>query len=183
MRLSIFDRILLALLLLIVIALTLGSIAFGLFVIPLDSVQGVLQSLYANKTWTLPVILGSAVLVLAIALRLFWVLCSGGKGRTQASYSIRNDETGVVNVTVKTFLTIIHESVASVEGVHSCQESIKKTEDGIEAYLRLTLDPQVEIPQKTEEVQQAVITQVGRLTGMPVTHAHVIVDRDQPAAR
>ena len=176
MRFKLIDRILLVVLLIAFLALSVGAIAFGLLLFPEERVKQTVEYVYVY--WpNSAMIIGVSLVALIIILRIFYVTCSSGGRRAPASVVISHDDGGSVNVTVSTLSAIVERTVAGTEGVKSCRNSILPKEEGMNIALRVTLNEDVPIPEKTAEIQAKLKESVQRLTGLAVAQVHVMVDQ------
>ncbi len=176
MRFKLIDRILLIILLIAFLALSVGAIAFGLLLFPEERVKQIIEYVYIY--WPNSVmIISVSLVVLLVLLRIFYVTCSSGSRRAPASVVIRHDDGGSVNVTIATLSAIVERTVAGTEGVKACRNHILPKEEGMNIVLRVTLNEDVPIPEKTAEIQEKLKESVQRLTGLTVAQVHVMVEQ------
>ena len=176
MRFKLIDRLLLGLLLLAVLAVAIGAVALGLLLVPQATVETLVQHFYGY--WlNSAVTVAAALVVLAITLRLFYALCTRGGKRAAATVTLSSGENGGVSMTVPTLSAIVQRTVMSVSGIHACKDHIQPGEGGLTIALRLTMEEDVAIPEKTEEVQTKLKEEILRQTGLTVAQIPVMVEQ------
>jgi len=176
MRLKLIDRILLVLLLFALLVLAIGTIAFGLLLVPEADVVRIINNIYGY--WPNSVMLiGIGLVVVLVILRLLYASCTSGRKARPASVAISRGEDGSVNVAMATLSDIIVRTVSAVSGVNTCKDTIMPKENGMDIMLKVTLVEDTPIPEKTSEIQTRLKESVLRLTGLTVDQVHVMVDQ------
>jgi uncharacterized alkaline shock family protein YloU len=175
MRYKLFDRLLIILILICVLLISVGAIALSLQALPLARVQQLIENLYVYWPNAVMIIAISIVLIV-ICLRIIYASAGRHQIRQPSSIVVTHGEQGNVNITLDTISSIVERSVSNVEGVKECKNQIAPHVESINILLKVTLDENVPIPEKTAEIQQRLKEEVQHLTGLVVAQIHIIVD-------
>ena len=176
MRFKLIDRLLLGLLLLVVLAASIGAVALGLLLVPQATAEDLVRNFYGY--WLNPTVtVVAALVVLVITLRLLYALCTRGGKRSVATVTLNSGENGGVSMTVPTLSAIVQRTVMGVSGISGCKDRIQTGEGGLIIALRLALEENVAIPEKTEELQEKLKADILRQTGLTVAQIPVMVEQ------
>ncbi|BCJ85919.1 alkaline shock response membrane anchor protein AmaP [Effusibacillus dendaii] len=112
------------------------------------------------------------VLLLAVSLRFLFL--RSGKTREQQAISHKT-ELGDVRISFQTIESLTERAVRLVKGINDLKTKVRLSESGIRIAIRVTVDPDLEIPQLTSTVQQKVKDYVESTTGVTVENVVVYV--------
>lgn len=117
-----------------------------------------------------------AIFVLILGLLPFF------KQRKVPDHTFRTvSQLGEVRVTVGAIGDLIVSSAVAMNGVRQVKPLIKQREDGLEILLDCQLNPDVVIPEVSEQLQTQTKEDVERFTGLKVAEVKVIVRRLEQA--
>lgn len=175
MKAKLIDRILLAILLIIVIVFSLCLILLACRVYPADSISSVIQEVYSSTT--VAIIVGACGLVLLIiAIRLMF---AGTKRKEPQPTStlIKSTELGSTFITLSAIDSMVQKHCRNNNRIRSTVSNIRALRDGgIGISVRLALMPDTDIPALTGELQKSLKEYVEGLAGITVREVGVLVE-------
>ena len=178
MKLNVFDRILLALLL--IAAIVTSFILFGVALqwIPQAMVNDFIALFYAvpQNAWILA---GCGLLLLAISLKLLFA----GRGRTEvrpATTLIRQSDIGGTYISLSAIDAMVQKHCRQQSRVRDCTTNLRAVENGVAIGLRLSVLPDTDVVKLTEELQKSLKEYVESLTGVNVTEVGILVENTAP---
>lgn len=170
-----FDRILLALVLLIMAILSVAMILLACGVFPVLNVQNVFKDLLTSGTYV--VILGvvGGVLLLMV-LRLTFT----GKGKKEIQPTatlIKATELGASYITLSAIDSMVQKHCRGNNRIRNTISSVLSVrEGGILIRVRLSLMPDTDIPELTLALQQSLKEYIEKLAGITVREIHILVE-------
>jgi hypothetical protein len=177
MRMNIFDKFLLAVILLILLAVSLfiGCIAVGL--VPFSLVPEYLGSL--NGMWSVNAwILGGIALVLFIVvIRLIVASYSGGSGAAYTRLSVT--ENGEIAISIPTIKQITAAFIATKQEVVASSSDILPVKDGLVVRLKICVKEGTVLPEVTAGVQKELKAHLESVTGLVIRQVAVLVDNNR----
>jgi hypothetical protein len=177
MRMNLFDKFLLALLLLLLLAVSLfiGCIAVGM--VSLSDVTVFFNSL--DGRWDINAILfGAIALVLfIIVIRLFVASYSGDKSQSYTRLSIT--ENGEISISIPTIKQIAAAFIATKTDVAASSSSIFTMKDGLVVRLKICVKEGTILTEVTSGVQKELKTHLETVTGLRIKEVRVLVDNDR----
>ena len=183
MKLSIFDRILLAILL--IAAILFSFILFGVSanLIPEKATMGFIDLFYAYQQNAL-ILAGSGAVLLLICVKLLFA-GRGKKDRTKesaapASTLMRQSEIGGMFISLDAIDAMVKKHCASQAEIQDCQTTIRAAEDGVTIGIRLAVPPDTEVITLTESLQQSLKAYIQGLTGINVKEIGILVENTAP---
>lgn len=121
------------------------------------------------------IILGAAAAVV-IALTIL-VMVSLLKGESKPTSIVVNKSlNGQVSITVAAIKTIITKAVRRIDGVKETRSSVTHGPDGVTIYLHMMINPDISVPEMSQNVQAAVKEQLETIGGLQVAEVRVLVD-------
>lgn len=187
MKQKLFDRIILALLLIIVLLFGLLLIVLAVGVFPLSGMLEFIRQIFINQTYV--IVLGVVGLVLAvIALRL---LFAGGGEKKQiatqpSSTLIKASEFGAAFITLSAIDSMVQKHCRANNRIRSTISAVNPVkEGGVTISVRLSLMPDTEIPELTAELQQSLKEYIEKYAGITVREVGILVEdtASNPKAR
>jgi hypothetical protein len=173
---NLFDKFLLALVLLILLALSLfaGGVAVGL--ISLESVGTIIGNL--GTVWNVNafIIGGAALLLVIIVLRLF-AASYGGRGMAYTRLAVT--ENGEISISIPTIRQIAAAFIANKVEIAASSSEILPTKFGLYVNLRICVKEGSVLPEVTEAVQKELKTHLETVTGLVIKQVRVSVDNNR----
>lgn len=167
----IFDRILLTIYTLFVILLSLMLLGIALSIIDYNLIGNLLSN--ASYNWN-ALILGAIAIVLFLAsIRL---LVAGYSRKKAVSTLLMNTELGVIRVSVNTLDTLTQKAVRSFQEVKEIKSVVLPDPDGIRIQLKISILPDIAMPELSKDIQQKVKEYVESLSGISVKEVQVYIE-------
>ncbi|NLB42472.1 MAG: alkaline shock response membrane anchor protein AmaP [Clostridiales bacterium] len=171
MKLKIGDRILLIILVLILMLFSLGLLAMVIGIIPASNVGSIISE--ANRGMSAIVTVTIAVILFIVGLRLLVASLIPPK---QLSTILAITELGVVRVSVATLDTLTQKAVHSFQEVKEVKSVVLPDADGARIQLKITILPDVVMPELTQSIQTKVKEYVESLSGINVKEVQVYIE-------
>lgn len=183
MRFNFFDKFLLVLLLLCVIALSalcvataMGFVSYEMIVTP---IQIVTNGLIVNK-----LILGAiGVVLLAIALRLFVAMgrkrtTKGAAAPMPTSTMVMSGDNGSAYISIAAIDSLVQRHCRANAKVKECESAVLPASDpssGISIKLRLGVSPDAVIPELSANLQKSLKEYIESLCGVAVNAIDILI--------
>lgn len=168
----IFDRVLLALLMVIIIAtMVVGLLVYWDY---LPGVKTFLQGLFAVSVGTRILYSGILAVILIIAVRL---LIAPNK-KPSPSILVKGADDGDVRVTVAALTAITKQYAIQVEGIRDVVARFVQQEEGVDVHTRLVMAYGVAIPEATQSFKDGVRDHLERMTGLRINRVFVTVEAE-----
>ncbi len=171
MKLKIGDRILLIILVLILMLFSLGLLAIAIGIIPANNVGSIISE--ANRGMSAIVTAAVAVVLFIVGLRLLVASLIPPKA---LSTILATTELGVVRVSVATLDTLTQKAVHSFQEVKEVKSVVLPDADGAKIQLKITVLPDVVMPELTQSIQAKVKEYVESLSGIRVKEVQVYIE-------
>ena len=176
MKAKLFDRILLALLLIVTLVLSLVLIALAARVIPLANLKAFLDVLYigANNAIILAV---SGLVVFIITVRLMFAGSGSKKELQPTSTLVQATELGATFITLTAIDSMVQKHCRAnnrIRNVVSCVRSVR--EGGVTLSVRLALMPDTDIPALSAELRKTLKEYVEKNSGINVREIGILVE-------
>lgn len=170
-----FDRILLALVLLVMAILSVAMILLACGVFPVLQVQNVFQNLLTSSTYVLVLGIVGGILLLMV-LRLMFA----GKDKKEiqpTSTLIKATEFGASYITLSAIDSMVQKHCRTNNRIRQTVSSVLGVRDGgILIRVRLSLMPDTDIPELTLALQQSLKEYIEKLSGIAVREVHILVE-------
>ncbi|NLU37242.1 MAG: alkaline shock response membrane anchor protein AmaP [Clostridiales bacterium] len=171
MKMRIFDRILLTLYTLFGIFLSVILFGIALNIIDYQVLLSKLSSgIHGWDAFILGII---AVILFLVSIRL---LIAGYTRRKSVSALLMNTELGIIRVSVNTLDTLTQKAVRSFQEVRDIKSLVLTEPDGIRVQLKVSILPDVEMPELTRNIQQKVKEYIESLAGIAVKEVQVYIE-------
>lgn len=177
MKAKLFDRILLAILLLFVLLTGLLLILLSVNIFRLIDIQELLRRILINQTYV--VIVGVSGLVLIImSLRLMFAGSAPKKQEVQpTSTLIKASELGASFITLTAIDSMVQKHCRANNRIRSTVSTVSVVkEGGVTISARLTLMPDTEIPELTEELQRSLKEYIEKYSGITVREIGILIE-------
>ncbi len=171
MKLNIGDRILLIILVLVLMLFSLGLLAMAIGIIPADNVGSIVSE--ANRGMSAIVTVAIAVILFIVGLRLLVASLIPPKA---ISTVLTTTELGVVRVSIATLDTLTQKAVQSFQEVKEVKNVVLSDVDGARIQLKITVLPDVSMPELTRSIQTKVKEYVESLSGINVKEVQVYIE-------
>jgi len=173
MKMRMGDRILLSIYVLVVIALSLGLLCIAMNIIPLSDFKGLIAGLDYNGPFIL-VALSISLVLLAASVRL---LTAGTSRKKPASAVLKTTDLGMIRVSVNTLDTLTQKAVQSFQEVRDVVSTVlPEADEGVRIKLKITIMPDVRMPELTQNIQEKVKKYVEEMSGIAVREVLVYID-------
>ncbi|HUW64311.1 MAG TPA: alkaline shock response membrane anchor protein AmaP [Spirochaetia bacterium] len=165
---SLFDRVLLFLFVLVGTVLAAGS---GALTSGWQPAFSVLNRMLATASYSDGVTIFLGLMVLA-GLRLLWAYAGLG---SEPQSVVLDGSLGEVRIALAAIADSVERQVTSLAGVRDVKAHLHRAHGGIGIKLRLSLSPEVSGPALSTRVQDEVSEHVLRVAGVKVTEVRVLV--------
>ncbi len=174
MKLKAFDRILLALLL--IVAIVSAFVLFGVAarLIPESMATGFVSLFYANLHNAL-ILAACGLVLLLISLKL--VFCGRDhKAPQSATTVIRQSDIGGTYISLTAIDTMVQKHCRQQSKVRDCASTLRAVENGVAINLKLSVLPDTDVVKLTDELQKSLKEYIESLTGVNVTEVSILVE-------
>ncbi|NLI52741.1 MAG: alkaline shock response membrane anchor protein AmaP [Clostridiales bacterium] len=175
MKLKVFDRILLGILLIaaILLSFVLFGIAAGL--IQEDMVAGFISLFYMFRENAL-ILAGCGLVLLLISVKLLFA----GRGKKTesrpASALMRQTEHGGTYISLEALDTMVQKHCRALARVRDVHTTLHSTETGVTIGIRLCVLPDTDVVTLSSELQKSLKENIEALTGIQVNEIGVLVE-------
>lgn len=162
---GIADRITLTLYTFFMAILSVVVILFSLGVFPHDAVHEFIQTIEGN--WIFAV---GGVLVLLVSLRL---LISGLGITASSSLMLSETDKGKVHVgknALENYIAVLSEEIY---GIHNVKVIVKFVEKGIDIRINTSIEPGINIPATSKEIEANVKESIKKVAGIDVVNVEI----------
>lgn len=175
MKLKVFDRILLAILLIVAILTSVVLFAMALNIVTLDMATAFISLFYLNKHNAL-ILAGSGVILFLIALKLLFAGRGERKPELPASALIRQSDIGGTFISLQAIDSMVQKFCASQQRIRESSTSVRAAEGGVTIGVRLSVLPETDIVTLTQDLQKSLKEHVETLTGIQVREVGILVE-------
>ena len=179
MKLKVFDRLLLGLLL--IAAILFSFVLFGIAanIIPEDTVATVISLFYMFRENAL-ILAGSGLVLLLISVKLLFAGRAKKGDVRPASALMRQTELGGTYVSLEAIDSMVQKHCRAISRVKDVHTTLKSTETGVTIAIRLCVLPDTDIVTLSSELQKSLKENVESLTGILVNEIGVLVESAAP---
>ena len=181
MKLKVFDRILLGILL--IAAILVSFVLFGIAanMISQDQVTWFVSLFYMYGENAL-ILAGSGLVLLLISIKLLFA----GKGKKAdarpASALMKQTEFGGTYISLEAIDSMVQKHCRAVSRVKDVHTTLQSTESGVTIGIRLCVLPDTDVVTLSSELQKSLKENVESLTGIQVNEIGVLVESAAPVA-
>ncbi len=187
MKLKVFDRILLAILL--IVAIVTSFVLFGMAanLIKENVVDSFIALFYMFRENAM-ILAGCGLILLLICIKLLFAGKGSGGGKAEArpsSAMMRQTDIGGTFITLEALDTMVQKHCRAQSRVRDCHTTLHNTDAGVTIAIRLSVLPDTDVVSLTEELQKSLKEYVERLTGITVNEIGILIENAAaaPAAR
>lgn len=181
MKLKLFDRILLVILLIAALAVALVLFGVSLRIVPETAALGFVSLFYLNAHNAL-ILAGAGLIVLLIALRLLFAGRRSSAAPQAVTALVRQGEVGSTFITLSAIDTMAVKYCSAIEHVQQCHTSVCAVDGGVSIGVRLDVDEQAEVVALCETLQTSMKQYIETHTGVVVREIGVLVENLNAAA-
>lgn len=181
MKLKLFDRFLLGILLIaaILVAFLLFGIAAQL--IQEDVVNGFISLFYMFRHNAL-ILAGSGLLLLLISVKLLFAGRTKKGDARPASALMRQTELGGTYIALEAIDSMVQKHCRVIPRVKDVHTTLQSTDTGITVGIRLCVLPDTDVVTLSGELQKSLKENIESLTGIQVNEIGVLVESAAPVA-
>jgi len=175
MKLKLFDRILLVILLLaaLVVSFTLFGVASR--IIP-ESAALYFVSLFYYNAHNALILAGAGLVVLLITLRLLFARKKPAAAPQAVTTLVRQGEVGSTFITLSAIDTMAQKYCSNIAHVQECHTSVHAVDGGVSIGVRLDVDEEAQVVELCETLQNTMKEYVESHTGIVVKEVGVLVE-------
>lgn len=122
------------------------------------------------------IILGAGAAVVIALTILVMINLLKGESKSPANVVINSSLNGQVYITVAAIKTIITKAVKKVDGVKETRSSVSNGPDGVVIYLHMMINPEISVPEMSQNVQTIVKQDLETIGGLTVSQVRVLID-------
>lgn len=115
-----------------------------------------------------------AILLIALTLGVFFTMLKQ-EPRSNA-VTVKTTSAGEIAITVPAVKVLIMKAVRQVEGVREVKPSVYEGNDGLLVKLHMMINPELNVPELSQNVQNAVKQFLQDIGGLQVAEVRVLVD-------
>ena len=182
MKLKVFDRILLGILL--IVAIIAAFVLFGMAanLITESMVTSFIALFYMFKENAM-ILAGCGLVLLLISIKLVFA----GKGKKAevrpASALMKQNEFGGTFISLEALDTMVQKHCRAQQRVRDCHTTLNSSAEGVTIGIRLTVLPDTDVVTLTSELQQSLKEYIENLTGISVREIGILIENaSAPAA-
>ncbi len=167
---NLFDRFLLALYTLgvMVVILIIGLAVAG-WTTPVELFR--IALIHYNER----LIIGAVLVVFLIVSIRFFLWALAGERRIIQGV-VQETGLGQVKISVEAIENLVHRAVNQIRGVRQVRPRVVCLPEGINLFIRVTLSPEINIPQTTDEIQAKVSDYISEIAGIRLKSVKILVD-------
>lgn len=181
MKLKLFDRILLAILLIAALAVALVLFGVATRLISEPVALGFVSLFYYN-THNALILAGAGLIVLLIALRLLFAGRKKKGVQQSVTTLVRQGEIGSTFITLSAIDAMAKRHCAGIDRVQECFTSICTVDGGVSIGVRLSVQEDTDVVSLCEELQNSLKAHIETYTGIDVKEVGVLVENLNAAA-
>lgn len=187
MRFNIFDKFLLVLLLLCVIALSALCVATAMGFVTFDMITAPIEVITNGLIGNRLILGGGGVVLLAIAFRLFVAMGKKRDAKSAAapmptSTMIMSGDNGTAYMTISAIDSLVQRHCRANAKVKECDSVVAAGESAssISIKLKLSVAPDTVIPELSANLQQSLKEYIETLCGVSVNAIDILIVPTQP---
>ena len=164
---EIIDRVVIVIFTIILIFLSLLMILTSLALIPQEYIVELITQNYAR-----PEVAVVGAVFLLIAVRIIVPLF---KRNLVQNTVVQEGSLGQISISLKAIDNLVTQVISQTAGVELLESKLEAAEEGLVVFLELSVNPGLDIPQLTEELQTEVRDYLHRTTGVAVIEVKLLV--------
>ncbi len=173
-KISGFDRFLLILLALLVIAAGLALVCTAMNLITADMIAGMAAFAY-NGIWSALAVGGIGAVLLVLAFRVLVAFNSRARETKPESVLVSSGEFGSTFISIAALDGMVQKHCRANPQVKECISTVAPRDEGITVQLKLSTIADINIPDLTAELQRTLKAYVESMSGIPVKDIGILV--------
>lgn len=181
MKLKVFDRILLGILL--IAAILVSFVLFGVAanLIKIEQVNWFVSLFYMEQQNAL-ILAGSGLVLLLISIKLLFAGKSKKAEVRPASALMKQTEFGGTYISLEAIDSMVQKHCRAASRVKDVHTTLQSTETGVTVGIRLCVLPDTDVVTLSSELQKSLKENIESLTGITVNEIGVLVESAAPVA-
>ena len=175
MKLKAFDRVLLALLLIVAIVCSFVLFGVAIRLIPEAMALDFVALFYYPDLTNSLILAGCGLVLLFISIKL--VFC--GRGRKEvppAMTLIRKSDIGGAYIAISAIDAMVQKHCRQQSKVRDCSTSLRVVDGGVAIHVKLSVMPDTDLVMLTEELQKSLKEYVESLSGVSIPQVGILVE-------
>ncbi|MCK8825449.1 alkaline shock response membrane anchor protein AmaP [Fuchsiella alkaliacetigena] len=164
---EIIDRIVIVIFTIVLIFLSLLMILTSFALIPQEYIVEFIIQNYAR-----PEVAVVGAVFLLIALRIIAPLF---KRNLIQNTIVQQGSLGQISISLKAIDSLVTQVISQTAGVKLLESKLEAVEEGLQVFLEVSVNPGLDIPQLTEELQTEIKDYLHRTTGVAVIEVKLLV--------
>lgn len=188
MKLRAFDRVLLAILLIVAIVFSFILLGMSVNLVKYDVVDVFIASFYAHPRNAL-ILAACALVLLLICVKLVFA-GRGGRAHEQkpaapASTLMQQTELGGTFISLDAIDGMVQKHCRAQERVRDCHSTLRALDDGVTVGIRLSVLPDTDVSALSTQLQASLREYIESLTGIHVKEIGILVESaaEEPVSR
>ena len=174
MKHAFWDRILIILCTLLLIALAVGAVCYAVGVLPMATIVAALEQ--AGEERVVRMLCGAVALVLVLlAFFTFCIVLPRRKNRS-STFAMQQTEHGTLKISIKALEHLVQKCVAQHTELTVMSSAIHSDEETVRVDLRVTLQSDINIPLAVASLQKQIKQYVEACSGVDVDEVRVFVE-------
>lgn len=179
MKLKAFDRVLLAVLLIVAILFCFLLLGISANLVKYDVIDGFILMTLGHPRNRL-ILAGSAVVLLLICIKLVFVGRNKGekaeRNAAPASTLMQQTDIGGTFISLDAIDSMVQKHCRSQERVRDCHSTLRALEDGVTIGIRLSVLPDTDVATLSQQLQTSLRDYIQSLTGINVKEIGILVE-------
>jgi uncharacterized alkaline shock family protein YloU len=177
MRMSIFDKLLLMLVLIMFLALSffLGAVALSL--ISLGAVSEFLTALL--PVWSINSIIIGVIALVVFLMSVRLLVASYGTDRKQSYTRLSITDSGEIAISIPTIKQIVSSYLSTKQDITATSSVVIPARDGLIVRIRICVKEGSILPEITTSVQKELKAHLETITGLVIKEIGVLVDNNK----
>lgn len=175
MRLKVFDRILLGILL--IVAIVASFVLFGMAanILTESAVTGFIGLFYMFRENAM-ILAGCGLVLLLISIKLLFAGRGQKAEKRPASALMRQTEFGGTFIALEALDTMVQKHCRAQQRVRDCHTTLHSSEAGVTIGIRLSVLPDTDVVSLTSELQKSLKEYVEGLTGIQISEIGILIE-------
>ncbi len=175
MKLKVFDRILLGILL--IVAIIAAFVLFGMAanIITENMVTSFIALFYMFGENAM-ILAGCGLVILLISIKLLFAGKSKKADVRPVSALMKQNEFGGTFISLEALDTMVQKHCRAQQRIRDCHTTLQSSEEGVTIGIRLSVLPDTDVATLTSELQQSLKAYVEGLTGISVKEIGILIE-------
>lgn len=175
MKLKVFDRILLGILLIVAIVVSFVLFAIAANIITQDMADNFIGLFYMFQENAM-ILAGSGLILLLISIKLLFAGRVKKMEVRPASALMKQTEIGGTFISLEALDSMVQKHCRAQQRVKDCQTTLHSSEAGVTVGIRLCVLPDTDVVTLSSELQKSLKDYIESLTGIQVNEVGILVE-------